>query len=552
MKSTVIIDDSISVTIPEKYGVVYTPSALADFVSHLLVRCSKLCHVKLSKILDPACGEGALLSAVHARVSEVRLMGIDIDKAIKKSLPCFVDSEIEDFIIPRSSYSSTSSCYWKKKCSGIDAIIANPPWSSDRVYSKALLHKKGFTLALGQYDSYELFIELGVSVLREGGIFAFIIPDSLFAPEKMCLRKWLLENTELKIVARLGEKIFPEVFRATTVIVGRKVVPKTTNKTVCYRLDTTSRNAFLMNKLDLYTHFLRSKHAVPQNRFLNNPLCNIDVDTTMADMAITQKMSIGNPKIGDFFVFGRGVEISKNGIVVTCQKCGVTQGIRRRVQDGGYFECKSCHEKQPLGQGVVTQIVKRHPRNGLVMMWVGESVGRYRLSNPRFVMLGIDGIDYKTNTLFVGPKLLVRKTGLGIYAAVDTTGTLTNQTVYILKLKGEDSSEGLYYYLAFLNSRVMYYFYQKMFGAAEWKSHPYLTKQVLFSLPVPKYNKKSSLDCSIVAISKKLSLSYQRDEDLELESLIAKKYGINRRQMETIKDLMSSLPELSSINDMRF
>ena len=147
MKSTVIIDDSISVTIPEKYGVVYTPSALADFVSHLLVRCSKLCHVKLSKILDPACGEGALLSAVHARVSEGRLMGIDIDKAIKKSLPCFVDSEIEDFIIPRSSYSSTSSCYWKKKCSGIDAIIANPPWSSDRVYSKTLLHKKGFTLA---------------------------------------------------------------------------------------------------------------------------------------------------------------------------------------------------------------------------------------------------------------------------------------------------------------------------------------------------------------------------------------------------------------------
>jgi hypothetical protein len=201
---------------------------------------------------------------------------------------------------------------------------------------------------------------------------------------------------------------------------------------------------------------------------------------------------------------------------------------------------------------MVTQIVKRHPHNGLAMMWVGESVGRYRLSDPRFVMLGVDGVDYKTNTLFVGPKLLVRKTGLGIYSTVDTTGTLTNQTVYILKLKDESTSEGLYYYLAFMNSRVMYYYYQKMFGAAEWKSHPYLTKQVIFSLPVPKYNRKSSLDCRIVAISKRLSLSYQRDEDLELEYLIAKKYGINGRQVETIKALMSSLPELSSINDMRF
>ncbi len=552
MKRTSIIDDPISVTIPEKYGVVYTPSALADFVSRLLVRCSKLCHESLSTILDPACGEGALLRAVHARASGMRLIGIDIDKGIKKSLPCFVDSEIEDFIIPRYSYSSTSSSYWKEKYSGVDAIIANPPWSSDRVYSKWMLRKKGFSLAHGQYDSYELFVELGISVLREGGMFAFIIPDSLFAPEKINLRKWLLENIELKIVARLGEKIFPEVFRATTVIVGRKLLPKSTCKTICYRLDTVSRNAFLMNKLDLYSHFLRSKHFVPQKRFLDNPLCNIDVDTTMADMVITQKMSTGNAKIGDLFIFGRGVEISKNGVVVTCQKCGATQRVRRRVQAEGHFECKSCHEKQPLEHGRVTQVVKKHPHNGLVMMWVGESVGRYRLSDPRFVMLGVDGIDYKNNTLFGGPKLLIRKTGLGIYSTVDVAGTLTSQSVYILKLKGEDSSEGLYYYLAFLNSRVMYYYYQKMFGAAEWKSHPYLTKQVIFSFPVPQYNRKSSLDCRIAAISQELSLSYQRTKDLELEYLIAKKYGITVHQMETIKALMSSLPELSSINEMRF
>ena len=552
MKNTAIIDDSTSVTIPEKYGVVYTPSALAEFVSRLLVRCSKQCHVNLSKILDPACGEGVLLRAVHARTSGVRLIGIDIDNAIKNSLPCFVDSEIEDFIIPRHSYSSTSSCYWKAKCSGIDAIIANPPWSSNRIYSKSLLRKKGFTLALGQYDSYELFIELGVSVLREGGMFAYIIPDSLFAPEKLNLRKWLLENTELKIVARLGEKIFPEVFRATTVIVGRKAKPKSNSNTICYRLDTISRNAFLNERLDLYANFLKTKHSVPQKRFLGNPLFNIDVDMTMADFAITQTMSRGNPKIGDLFTFGRGVEISKRGFVLTCNKCGCVQGIRNPERMGNTFTCKACHLTQPLDHKMITQIVKEQYMNGYSKMWVGESVDRYRLSLPRFIMREVNGIDYKTSDLFANAKLLVRKTGLGIYASIDTTDTLTNQTVYILKLRGTASTDELYYYLAFINSRVMYFYYQKMFGAAEWKSHPYLTKQVVFALPIPKYNPKSIHDRNIISISKQLSASYQRELDLKLESLISKRYGIRKSQMDTIKRSMAELPELSSISDMRF
>lgn len=540
------------VPIPAKYGVVYTPHALADFVSRLLIKCSELYNIRLLKIIDPACGEGSLLNAISLYLPEARLIGIDVDKTVEKSLANFAYSEIADFIFPRDSHLKYSSDYWRTKYPRVDAIIANPPWSSNRIYEKNALHASGFSLANGQYDSYELFMELGISVLRENGLYAFILPDSLFAPEKAMLRKWLLENTELKIVARLGEKIFPEVFRATTVIIGRKAKPKSNSNTICYRLDTISRDAFIHNRLDLYTNFLKAKHSVPQKRFLGNPLFNIDVDMTMADFAITQTMARGKLKIGDLFSFGRGVEISKRGFVLACNKCDCVQGIRNPEKMGKTFTCKACHATQPLDHKAIMQIVKEQYTNGYSKMWVGESVDRYCLSLPRFIMCGVNGIDYKSPDLFANAKILVRKTGLGIYASIDTTNTLTNQTVYILKLRGTASHDELYYYLAFINSRVLYFYYQKMFGAAEWKSHPYLTKQVIFTLPIPKYNSKSIHDRNIMSISKQLSASYQRELDLKLELLISRRYGISKDQMDVIKRSMAELPELSSISDMRF
>lgn len=50
--------------VARKYGVVYTPDRLADFAAELL--CSEIEESKFDniKVLDPACGECALLDSV--------------------------------------------------------------------------------------------------------------------------------------------------------------------------------------------------------------------------------------------------------------------------------------------------------------------------------------------------------------------------------------------------------------------------------------------------------------------------------------------------------
>ena len=93
----------------------------------------------------------------------------------------------------------------------ISAVIANPPWSSEKIYSKKDLYNAGFVLTTGQYDSYVLFFELAYKILKDEGVMAFIIPDSIFEAQNQLLRKFLTENTQIKVIARLGEKIFKKI-----------------------------------------------------------------------------------------------------------------------------------------------------------------------------------------------------------------------------------------------------------------------------------------------------------------------------------------------------
>src|SRR5690242_20071221 len=58
-------------------GAVYTPVALADWMAEELATITR--H-RRGRILDPACGDGALLGSVRKRFgSSYQLVGIDID-----------------------------------------------------------------------------------------------------------------------------------------------------------------------------------------------------------------------------------------------------------------------------------------------------------------------------------------------------------------------------------------------------------------------------------------------------------------------------------------
>lgn len=534
--------------IKQKYGVVYTPKSLSDFVAELLKRASGDEQIKV--ILDPASGECALLSAAKAVFEdEDEYIGIDVDKEAVHNTKGKFHIIHNDAIMPQNVKKKTAD-YWRDKLPVVDAVIANPPWSSEKIYERADLTSAGFSLVSGQYDSYVLFMELAFNILRDGGLMAFIIPDSLFDAQNENLRKFLLEKTQIKVIARLGEKIFEEVNRAATVIICKKAVPEVNSETTCFRLSTEDRKEYLAGQGTLLMYFDRKKHTVYQRRFLSNNGYNFDIDTHSNEEALLDKITSKTADWEQLFIFGRGVEISKTGKVVYCPHCNYAQGYKKKQLEAGKKTCTNCGGEIPVTAKTVRNVVTQEPDESSVLIYVGENVRRYGVSGECYIRPDIAGINYKNRELYNPPKLLIRKTGLGIYSAIDYSGSMTSQTVYILKYADGNNRTPLEYYLALINSRVVYYYYLKVYGENEWKSHPYLTKQIIFTLPIRPYT-GSKIDLDIIDIATKLMQHYDHDMDVKLETLIMKKYGLTKEERKLVVSEMNRLPDLSAVNNMK-
>lgn len=534
--------------IKQKYGVVYTPDTLSEFVAILLKRV--IGNTRVSAVLDPASGECSLLNAAkNVFGNDCEYIGIDVDQDAVNNTKNYFTIKYNDAILPRNVKRKTAD-YWRDKLPQISTIIANPPWSSEKLYERSILEKAGYTLISGQYDSYVLFIELAYNILNKDGVMAFIIPDSLFDAQNERLRKFLVENMQIKVIARLGEKIFDEVNRAATVIICQKTLPSPEDETVCFRLSTDARKDYLAGKGSLLSFFDESSHCVKQERFMRNNRYNFDIDAHSDEEELLAKITSDIIDWNQIFNFGRGVEISKSGKIVYCPVCNCAQGYKKKHMDAGEKVCTHCGANILVNAETAHNVVTLSPEPESVLIYVGENIRRYGINGECYIRPNINGINYKNRELYNPPKLLIRKTGLGIYGAIDYTGSMTSQTVYILKYADEDNVTPLEYYLALLNSRVVYYYYLKVYGENEWKSHPYLTKQIIYTLPIRPYA-ANELDQQIVQLATALMQTYDYQTDLQLEKLIMQKYGLTVEEECLISDEMNRLPDLSAVNNMK-
>lgn len=543
-----------------KYGSVYTPPALASFAAKLLQHVAASDgNNTLQQVLDPACGGLSLLSAASDALSREMLTGIDVDhEAVLESAAAISESGLHvkliesDFILP--SKSSLTTAYWKNKLGTVDAILANPPWSSDRIYSREDLIQHGIKIVDGQYDAYSLFIEVGIGLLSDGGYGAYILPDSLFSSTAIELRRFLLEETSIRIIARLGERLFPGVHRSTAIVVFQKAIPQHDSQTECFRLNTEDRKKYLYEGADLFDLFLQNRHLLNQSHFLRNSGLEFDIDTDERDEKVLASIERRKTKWTSNLKFFRGIELSKTGKVYLCPYCGSASSISSKERQSTLKKCPHCSMEFYVEEGNIKQLISDEHHEGWKKLLVGESVVRYSIRSNKYVAPPIKGINFKTMSIYMGPKLLVRKTGLGIKSVVSTESELTTQTVYFFKSLNleEDGVDSLYFYAALLNSRTIYYYYLKKNGENEWKSHPYLTKTILENLPLISFDKDNPLHAEVASYSLRLCKQYDKTLDLELEQLIQNLYELSNVERDVVRNTMNELPDLSAIREMKF
>jgi predicted type IV restriction endonuclease len=108
------------------------------------------------------------------------------------------------------------------KQGGFDAVIGNPPYGgSVRPLRDYLI--SSYRAAEYQIDTYQLFVERGIQLLRSAGRLGFIIPNPWLTNVSVtALRQLVVSETEIEQIVHFRRPIFPRQTVDTEVVILRK------------------------------------------------------------------------------------------------------------------------------------------------------------------------------------------------------------------------------------------------------------------------------------------------------------------------------------------
>ena len=289
-------------------GAFYTPDELAEWVAAEMFEAAAVANIRIRHVVDPACGDGALLRAMRRLFGEaVMLTGIDINpEAVAQSAAILgpaSDILVDDALSP--------NCQWGE--APPDAVIMNPPWGGKLSQDRKFYRDNGYRLASGQFDSSDLFVERALTVSRPGALLGLILPDAVFQPDHRALREMLLQHT-LLLIARLGEGVFKGVYRSTVVVVLRQGAPREDHSVQCLQVPASQRK--LLGRVGFSFKDVKElyAHHVPQSRFAGNQGYVFNIAQAERDYDVFEKFSALQAFAWSQRVHvGRGIEIGKAG-----------------------------------------------------------------------------------------------------------------------------------------------------------------------------------------------------------------------------------------------
>lgn len=481
-------------TITESYikrkeqGIYYTPTFVVDYIiKNTLRRFLKLNNKNIEKlkVLDPACGSGSFLikafdslndyhkyhnknytqnkldlegeGAYTKRVEILKnnIFGVDLDPQavdiaqlnlllkiaekrqelpkLKQNIKCG-NSLIED-----SNVTGDRAFNWKEKfedimnSGGFDIIIGNPPYGI--VFNekeKRYLEKNLITFKRNN-DLYVAFIQRALDILKDGGLFSFIIPNTyLIGSYFNDIKKYILDNAKIIKILDFGNNhIFkdPSVFNSIIVLQKEPNDKNRIENTIEFLTIPPLTEHELLN-LDNYSLLTK----IPQKEFMNlewRPKNRIidkiinKVDATISDFCEVKDIGF------NYWSKGRG---KKRGDSIGSRV--LYEGERKNSKDVPFLKGRDLHR------------------------W-GYKFGNHWLRyNYKSYLQKKDTFRFSPEFLERSPKIIYRQTADRIIATLDFDKYYLDKTVHLIVPK-EGKKIDLFFLLGILNSTFILYFYRE-------------------------------------------------------------------------------------------
>jgi len=336
-------------------------------------------------------------------------------------------------------------------------VVGNPPYlfirSIPKDYRK-LIENFSLETNKGQYDLYQLFIEIGIKILKESGKLGYIVPDSLLVlSNRKLLREYILNYTKINEICVVGLGFKEPVVSNIIIALQKEAIE-----------ERRLKNKIIIKKAlkyDQMEYFLKQDNIEKWDfKFL--------IHLTQKDIEILEYLNSSFTSLKDLMLdsqfeisINRGVELGKEGEVIYCDTCN-----RYLPLPKGNFLCPKCGST--LESNAVEKIIVDNIPKGLENAFKPfvYSLNRYYIKEYRYIKLNVDGINYKNSNNYTNRIIIRQLNQENLICAAYEKNALSSQSIYNIKINQSPAIEFNHFYLlGLINSRLLSFYFLKTFGS---------------------------------------------------------------------------------------
>ncbi|MFX1269699.1 MAG: N-6 DNA methylase, partial [Promethearchaeota archaeon] len=338
-----------------------------------------------------------------------------------------------------------------------DYVVGNPPYlflRDIRPDDKLLIEQGNFKTIKGQYDYYQIFIELGIGVLKEKGLLGYILPDSLLAlSNRKLIRKFIFNRTKIRELYYIGPS-FEDPIVSNVIIILQK------------ERDEEER---LRNLISINNPLINSGLNIPiKQSTLKEWEYKFLININEVDIKILEYLNSNFPKIKNIMqnpeykiLIFRGVELGKEGTIAYCKKCKKYVPLPKKKAI-----CKDCNSFLDLH--IIEKIIDDKIPKGLEENYKPFlfSMNRYQVKRYKYINIKKIGINYKNIEDYKNRIVIRQLSQNNLLCATYDKESLTSQSFYNLKIiKSPITEFNHFYVLGLINSQLLSYYFIKIFGS---------------------------------------------------------------------------------------
>ncbi len=298
---------------------------------------------------------------------------------------------------------------------GFDCVVGNPPWGQKEIDQEEALKRytwKRYPSTRGIFDYFRPFIEQGTRLLRRSGAIGLVLPDIILLKDYVETRRHLLETLTLRAIDWWGMAFADATIDSATIIAAARPLPEQ------HRVQVQVRDPDAP-----------LTQCIPQVEFLANPRLAFNLFLTPEKRAALRELQ-AYPTLGDYFEVHEGVH---------------SGNIREELFVDTRLD-ESCRELY-FGRDEIAPYRLRWNGRYLRLAAVPTTRSRQRYAN-------VGQPDWHERE-----KVLVRRTGDHVLAAVDSEGRYASNNFFLV-LPSKPCPLDVYGLAALLNSRFMTWFFR--------------------------------------------------------------------------------------------